>query len=283
MAMHVAMKLSGRRRRARRRVSWGVAVLVLSTNGLVVPPPHRRRWTLAATMNGRHLPPLDAPFQEPLFENETFRVERASPSVRLPTKHGEFSITCFVEYPGGYEHVALTRGLEENDDVPLLRLHSECATGDLFGSRRCDCGEQLERAMQMIAQEKNGVILYLRGHEGRGIGLGAKLRAYALQDQGRDTVQANEDLHLPVDARSYDAAVGILKLLEVRAVRILTNNPTKINALTDAGIDVVGRVPIVSVPNDDNLGYLETKQRKMGHLYSVDQDDVMSSESEQDG
>lgn len=215
--------------------------------------------------------------------NETaFRVERASPSVRLPTKHGEFYIASFIEYPDGHEHVALMRGFEdESEAIPLIRLHSECATGDLFGSRRCDCGEQLERAMQMIAKEDRGILLYVRGHEGRGIGLASKLQAYALQDEGRDTVQANEDLHLPVDARSYDAAIAILKLLDVHSVRILTNNPQKINALTDGGINVVGRVPIVSVPNDDNLNYLETKQRKMGHLYNDDDllPDLSSSSS----
>ena len=154
-------------------------------------------------------------------------------------------------------------------EAPLVRIHSECATGDIFGSRRCDCGEQLERSLADIHAADAGVLLYLRGHEGRGIGLGAKLEAYALQDRGRDTIDANTDLGHPVDARSYEAAAAILRDLGVDRVRLLTNNPEKCDALRDLGIDVVERVPLVTTPNEENYKYLLTKQKRMGHLLDL--------------
>jgi GTP cyclohydrolase II len=145
-----------------------------------------------------------------------------------------------------------------------VRVHSECATGDIFGSRRCDCGEQLQRSLELV-RASGGVLLYLRGHEGRGIGLGAKLRAYALQDRGRDTIEANADQGLPVEARTYGAAAAMLRDLGVDAVRLLTNNPAKCDALAAFGIAVAARVPLVTTPNEDNVAYLRTKQARMGH------------------
>ncbi len=151
------------------------------------------------------------------------------------------------------------------DEPVLTRVHSECLTGDVLGSYRCDCGPQLEEAMARIVEEGRGVVVYLRGHEGRGIGLVAKLQAYALQDEGRDTVDANLDLGLPADGRHYGAATQVLRDLGVSAVRLLTNNPEKTRSLEDFGIRVTERVPLTPHPNDHNLAYLMTKRDRMGH------------------
>jgi 3,4-dihydroxy 2-butanone 4-phosphate synthase / GTP cyclohydrolase II len=145
-------------------------------------------------------------------------------------------------------------------------VHSECLTGDVFGSSRCDCGPQLNEAMDTIVKEGRGVVVYLRGHEGRGIGLVAKLQAYQLQDGGRDTVDANLDLGLPADARHYGAATQVLKDLGVRTVRLMTNNPDKVTSLEDYGITVAERVPLTPHPNDHNLAYLLAKRDRMGHV-----------------
>ena len=147
----------------------------------------------------------------------------------------------------------------------LTRVHSECLTGDVFGSERCDCGPQLDEALARIVEEGRGVVVYLRGHEGRGIGLVAKLQAYALQDAGRDTVDANLDLGLPADARHYGAATQILRDLGVESVRLLTNNPDKTRALEEYGVPVKEQVPLTTRPNDHNLAYLQTKRDRMGH------------------
>ena len=153
--------------------------------------------------------------------------------------------------------------------APLVRIHSECATGDLFGSMRCDCGPQLQRSLVELQKAESGCLVYLRGHEGRGIGLHAKLAAYAIQDAGRDTVEANLDLGHSVDARSYEIAAAVLADLGIDRVRLLTNNPAKCDALTELGIAVEERVPLVTTPNEENYKYLLTKQRKMGHLLGL--------------
>jgi 3,4-dihydroxy 2-butanone 4-phosphate synthase/GTP cyclohydrolase II len=187
---------------------------------------------------------------------------------RLPTAHGEFTAFGYRMSIDGSEHVALVYGdpadLRVGDPV-LVRVHSECLTGDVFGSRRCDCGPQLDEALERVVAEGRGVVIYLRGHEGRGIGLLAKLQAYQLQDGGRDTVDANLDLGLPADARHYGAATQILRDLGVQAVRLLTNNPAKTDGLESYGIDVAERVPLTPHPNDHNLAYLRTKRDRMGH------------------
>lgn len=185
----------------------------------------------------------------------------------LPTRFGDFQIQVYAEASSGLEHIALVAGPPET--LPpgcLVRLHSECATGDLFGSRRCDCGEQLDELLAMIGHAGLGVLIYLRGHEGRGIGLGHKIAAYALQDQGLDTVEANHQLGFATDERSYDAAVAILRALGLDQVRLITNNPDKIAALEDSGIEIVERIPIWTGANADNRRYLETKRALMGHL-----------------
>ncbi len=184
---------------------------------------------------------------------------------RLPTAHGDFTAYGYRITIDDSEHIALVHGdLGDGADV-LTRVHSECLTGDVFGSRRCDCGPQLEEALQRVVAEGRGVVVYLRGHEGRGIGLVAKLQAYQLQDGGRDTVDANLDLGLPADARHYGAATQILRDLGVRSVRLLTNNPAKTSSLEEYGVPVSERVPLTPHPNDHNIGYLMTKRDRMGH------------------
>lgn len=185
---------------------------------------------------------------------------------RLPTRHGEFEARLFRELGRVEEvHVALLMGELPAERPALVRVHSECLTGDALGSVRCDCGAQLQRALQLIAREGSGVVLYLR-QEGRGIGLANKLRAYALQDQGLDTVEANHQLGLPADAREYGVAARMLRQLGVERVRLLTNNPAKRLGLEDHGIQVVERISLRVASNRESERYLEVKRRKLGHL-----------------
>ncbi len=192
---------------------------------------------------------------------------------RIPTRHGDFVASAFASAADGTEHLALVRGEPAGRERVLTRVHSECLTGDVFGSLRCDCGRQLDHALERIAAEELGVVVYLRGHEGRGIGLGPKLHAYALQDDGRDTVEANLELGYPADAREYGAATAILDHLGVRSVRLMTNNPAKHEGLRAHGLAVVERVPVPAHANAENLRYLRTKQQKLGHLLDIDHDD----------
>jgi 3,4-dihydroxy 2-butanone 4-phosphate synthase / GTP cyclohydrolase II len=192
-------------------------------------------------------------------------VERVA-QTRLPTAHGDFTAYGYRITIDDSEHVALVHGDVSGDEPVLTRVHSECLTGDVFGSHRCDCGPQLQEAMARIVAEGRGVIVYLRGHEGRGIGLVAKLQAYELQDGGRDTVDANLDLGLPADARHYGTATQVLRDLGVSRVRLLTNNPAKTASLEDFGIEVAERVPLALHPTDANRAYLETKRDRMGHV-----------------
>jgi len=194
-------------------------------------------------------------------ENHTKRVAET----RLPTRFGDFTAYGYQVALDGSEHVALVHGDLTDGYEVLTRVHSECLTGDVFGSRRCDCGPQLDEAMERVVAEGRGVVVYLRGHEGRGIGLVAKLQAYQLQDGGRDTVDANLDLGLPADARHYGAASQILRDLGVGSVRLMTNNPAKTANLEDYGVPVVERVPLTPHPNDHNIAYLMTKRDRMGH------------------
>lgn len=191
-------------------------------------------------------------------------------SASVPTRHGSFS--CVVFEHGGLEQVALVRGdVDQRIDTRpvIVRVHSECLTGDVFGSRRCDCGEQLDAALERIAHEGRGVLVYLRGHEGRGIGLGHKIIAYGLQDEGLDTVDANLAQGLPADAREYDQAAEMLRQLGVGSVRLITNNPAKCDQLAALGIDVVERLAATTVPTPENETYLRTKAERMGHLIEL--------------
>jgi 3,4-dihydroxy 2-butanone 4-phosphate synthase/GTP cyclohydrolase II len=192
-------------------------------------------------------------------------IERVA-ETRLPTEHGEFTAYGYRIPVDGGEHLALVLGDLAGDEPVLTRVHSECLTGDVFASHRCDCGPQLHEALERVAKAGRGVVIYLRGHEGRGIGLVAKLQAYALQDGGHDTVDANLELGLPADARHYGAATQILRDLGVRSVRLLTNNPDKTSSLEDYGVPVAERVPLTPHPNDHNLAYLQTKRDRMGHV-----------------
>ena len=183
---------------------------------------------------------------------------------KLPTRWGEFNIHAFEDPFKGKEHVAITMGDCNSGEPLLLRIHSECLTGDAFGSLRCDCGEQLDQALKMISERKRGAILYLR-QEGRGIGLVNKIRAYNLQDQGADTVEANEQLGFGADMRDYSICGPMLKHIGVKSVILMTNNPRKIKALEKMGIEISGRAPIETERNPHNSRYLSTKSGKLGH------------------
>jgi 3,4-dihydroxy 2-butanone 4-phosphate synthase/GTP cyclohydrolase II len=193
------------------------------------------------------------------------QVERVA-EARLPTAHGVFRAVGYRATHDDAEHVALVYGeLGDGQDV-LVRVHSECLTGDVFGSVRCDCGPQLDAALQRVAEEGRGVVLYMRGHEGRGIGLMHKLQAYQLQDEGRDTVDANLELGLPADARDYGTGAQILAELGIRSMRLLTNNPAKRAGLEGYGLEVSGREALPVRPHPENVRYLRTKRDRMGHL-----------------
>ncbi|XP_062219390.1 probable bifunctional riboflavin biosynthesis protein RIBA 2, chloroplastic [Phragmites australis] len=195
-------------------------------------------------------------------------IERASVA-RLPLRWGNVHAYCYRSVIDGIEHIAMVKGeIGDGQDI-LVRVHSECLTGDIFGSAKCDCGDQLAMAMEMIEKAGRGVLVYLRGHEGRGIGLGHKLRAYNLQDDGLDTVEANEELGLPVDSREYGIGAQILRDLGVRSMKLMTNNPAKYSGLKGYGLSIAGRVPLITPITSENRKYLETKRTKMGHVYGL--------------
>jgi len=198
------------------------------------------------------------------YRRRTEKLVERVVSVRLPTEYGDFQAVAYRETLTGKQHVALVKGDVEGKDDILVRVHSECLTGDVFHSRRCDCGEQLEQALARIEQEGEGVLLYL-AQEGRGIGLMNKLRAYELQEQGLDTVEANIELGFKADAREYGIGSQILADLGLTTIRVLTNNPKKISGISGFGLEVVSQEPIEVEPNDENREYLETKRDKLGH------------------
>jgi 3,4-dihydroxy 2-butanone 4-phosphate synthase/GTP cyclohydrolase II len=194
-------------------------------------------------------------------------ITRRLAGANLPTRYGNFEVVVYGA-PERKEHLALTLGAIDDGEPVLVRAHSECLTGDVLGSSRCDCGEQLEHSLRILREQGRGVLLYLR-QEGRGIGLANKISAYALQEQGLDTVEANLALGLPGDARDYQVAAEMLLDLGVRRARLLTNNPAKVEGLGRYGVEVVERVPIRISPNPSNVGYLRTKREKMGHLFPL--------------
>lgn len=194
-------------------------------------------------------------------------VARRVAEANLPTRYGTFQMFAYAASENE-EHVALTLGVIDDGEAVMVRAHSECLTGDVFGSRRCDCGEQLADSLRFLQEQGRGVLLYLR-QEGRGIGLANKISAYALQEQGLDTVEANLALGLPPDMRDYRVAAEMLLDLGVRRARLLTNNPAKVEGLKRYGVEVVERVPLAISPNPSNLEYLRTKREKMGHRFPM--------------
>ena len=204
-------------------------------------------------------------------------VERTAEAV-IPTRYGEFTATTYESLVDGNVHVAFVLGEVGDGERILVRVHSECLTGDVFGSQRCDCGDQLDSALGRIGAEGRGVVLYIRGHEGRAIGLTHKLRAYQLQQQGRDTVEANVELGFPADPRDYGIGAQILVDLGVRSMRLLTNNPTKRAGLEGYGLTITERIPIQSVTTEHNISYLRAKKNKLGHLLNIEDEVVTGSE-----
>ncbi len=205
-------------------------------------------------------------------------IERVA-EARIPTEHGEFTAVSYRSIVDTQEHVALVKGLIDPEEPTLVRVHSECLTGDVFGSIRCDCGDQMRLALKAIEREGKGVFLYVR-QEGRGIGIHNKLRAYSLQDEGLDTVEANIKLGFAPDPRQYGVGAQILVDLGVRKMRLLTNNPQKRVGLVSFGLEVVEQVPIIAPVNDENRRYLETKRTRMGHTLDVNAPDVAAGDAE---
>jgi 3,4-dihydroxy 2-butanone 4-phosphate synthase/GTP cyclohydrolase II len=199
------------------------------------------------------------------YRRRTERLVERVASARIPTEWGDFDCVAYRSEVDSETHLALVRGQPAGAANVLVRVHSECLTGDVFGSRRCDCGSQLHEAMRLISEAGVGVVVYLRGHEGRGIGIASKLDAYQLQDGGLDTVEANLHLGLPVDSREYGIGAQILVDLGITTMRLLTNNPSKRGGLEGYGLEIVERVPILTEPTAENLRYLQTKRDRMGH------------------
>jgi 3,4-dihydroxy 2-butanone 4-phosphate synthase/GTP cyclohydrolase II len=200
------------------------------------------------------------------YRRQNEKLVRRVSEARIPTTWGDFDCYVYESLLDGEQHVAFVKGAVQGEDNVLVRVHSECLTGDIFGSMRCDCGEQLDAAMKKIAEEGLGALVYLRGHEGRGIGIGHKISAYQLQDQGRDTVDANLELGLPVDSREYGIGAQILVDLGITTMRYMTNNPAKYGGIEGFGLEITERIPLQSTPNPENIKYLRTKRERMGHL-----------------
>jgi 3,4-dihydroxy 2-butanone 4-phosphate synthase/GTP cyclohydrolase II len=200
------------------------------------------------------------------YRRQNEKLVRRIAEARIPTPWGDFTSYVYESVLDGEQHVAMVRGAVQGERDVLVRVHSECLTGDVFHSLRCDCGVQLDAAMQAIDAEGLGVLVYLRGHEGRGIGIGHKIRAYNLQEQGHDTVDANVELGLPVDSREYGIGAQILNDLGITTMRLMTNNPSKYGGLEGFGLEISERVSLESAPNPENIDYLRTKRERMGHL-----------------
>lgn len=209
------------------------------------------------------------------YRRQSEQLIARGPAVKLPTKFGDFNCIAYTSTLDGMTHLAIIAGSPAGKDNVLVRVHSECLTGDVFGSQRCDCGEQLDTSLKKIAEEGEGVVVYLRGHEGRGIGITHKLEAYQLQEQGLDTVDANVKLGLPVDDREYGIGAQILADLGITTMRLLTNNPAKRAGMQGFGLEVTERLPLESHPNPHNIAYLQAKRERMGHLLETLDDNVL--------
>lgn len=216
------------------------------------------------------------------YRRKTERLIKRIVTTTMPSKYGDFASHLYEDTLTGEHHVVLVRGNVADAKDVLVRVHSQCLTGDVFGSLRCDCGEQLQKALEKINEAGRGVLLYMR-QEGRGIGLANKLRAYALQDQGHDTVEANQQLGLPVDARDYGIGAQILSDIGLTSIRLMTNNPDKRIGIEGYGLTVVDRIPLETSPNEYNARYLATKRGKLGHLLSEFDEDTIQEETKIDG
>ena len=207
------------------------------------------------------------------YRRQTEKLVERVVEARVPTKYGTFTAVGFRSLVDDRQHMALVRGEIGDGEAVLTRVHSECLTGDVFGSLRCDCGQQLDSALSRVAEEGRGVVLYIRGHEGRGIGLLHKLAAYRLQDEGLDTVDANVNLGLPVDSRDYGVGAQILYDLGVRSMRLMTNNPTKRAGIEGYGLSILEQIPLSVEANDENRDYLKTKVNRLGHKFEIDEEE----------
>ena len=241
----------------------GVICEIMNEDGTMARMPQLEEF------NARHHIPIltvaDLITYRMRHESLVSKIEEAD----LPTKHGHFRISVFEDLIHHENHVALVKGKISRDEPVLVRAHSQCLTGDTFGSSRCDCGEQLHRSMEMIEKEGKGIILYILNQEGRGIGLTNKIRAYAIQDQGADTVEANRELGFKPDQRDYGIGAQILVALGVKKIRLMTNNPRKFVGLAGYGLEIVDRVPVEVPPGRENLKYLKTKKEKLGHILDL--------------
>jgi 3,4-dihydroxy 2-butanone 4-phosphate synthase/GTP cyclohydrolase II len=243
----------------------GVLAEVVNDDGTMARLPELERF---AEEHGLHIISIADLVR---YRRHREKLVRRVSEARIPTDYGDFTAYVFESLLDGTEHMAFVRGEVAGKDNVLVRVHSECLTGDVFGSMRCDCGMQLDLALRLIAEEGTGVVVYLRGHEGRGIGLGHKFRAYTLQDQGLDTVEANVELGFPPDSREYGMGAQMLVDLGVSTMRVMTNNPDKYGGLDGYGLEIVERVPLHVLPNHENIRYLRTKQQKLGHLLEIDE------------
>jgi 3,4-dihydroxy 2-butanone 4-phosphate synthase/GTP cyclohydrolase II len=248
----------------------GVICEILNPDGTMA-----RRDALAEMATRLKLPFITvAQLIEYRLQNERL-IQVSTALAKLPTQFGEFDMVGFTNTLDGSEHLVLLKGMPSGklptntDKLPLVRMHSECLTGDLLGSLRCDCGFQLHGALQQINTHGLGALVYIRKHEGRGIGLLNKVRAYALQDKGQDTVEANESLGFPADLRNYGVGAQILRELGITKLNLLTNNPRKIKGLDGYGLTIADRMPIITLPTEANQRYLDTKADKLGHLFTI--------------